>query len=177
RPNHLLQTRLVAISAAALSRQYRYVLALHPIECEVVCGHRIQLLVHGEPLRGSRAAALDERRVAVGFDADEVRRVRYDRAVLSTDVASAFGFVGSRQNVQSIGTTDETLQVERQRGVAAVVGDGRGEALLIRLGQGFADLKAIVGEAREPRKCRRQAQIALDTAFARRLAKQVLNVD
>ena len=67
-------------------------------------------------MRLARAAALDEREVAVGLDADQERRVGHDRAVLRRDVASAFGLEGARQEVQAIGAAGEALQVELEFG-------------------------------------------------------------
>ena len=98
----LLAPRHVLVGPVVLLRQHGDVFALHPFERQRLGGHRSKLLVDRQPVLLPRAAALDEREVAVRFDAHQVRRTGDDGAVLRRHAAPAFRFERAGENIEPV---------------------------------------------------------------------------
>src|SRR5947209_20625518 len=95
-------------------------------------------------MRLPRAAALDEREVAIRLGPDTIRRIRHDGAALRRHVASAFRLERPNQQVQAVCPSREASQIGPERRDALVVRDRRGKAFMKGLAERLAHLKAML---------------------------------
>ena len=136
--------RHVLVRAVALLRQDRTNFRCTHSSVSPSAATGFELLVHGQPVRLPRAAALDEREVAIGLHADEKRRIRHDGAVLRGDVAAAFRLERAPSTFRRYARPTKRFRSRLNSAVPAVVGVSAAQRFLIRLVQRFADLKAVV---------------------------------
>src|SRR5262249_39484036 len=107
--NDFSQPRDILIRLVGLLCQHRNELLLDPLQFQTFGSDRLELLVYGEPMGLAHTVAPHECQITVGFDADEIRRVRYDGAVLSSHIAATFRLVRAHEHVETISPADETF--------------------------------------------------------------------